>query len=426
MDSICLSKKSKAFGTVNLPGSKSLSNRALLLSALSSGSTVLKNLLKSDDTDRMIEALSALGVTAERHEDLSCRVERDLSQPLRSCDLFLGNAGTAMRPLTAVLAADGNEGHYVLTGEPRMYERPIKPLTDALTALGASIKFLGKEGFPPLEINGRKLHGGTVTIDGTVSSQFITAILMAAPLASGDITINISGDLISKPYVLITLDLMRKFGVNVEHDGFRSFFIKGGQHYVSPGEYLVEGDASSASYFLAAGAIAGKVRVTGVGSESIQGDIKFAEALGRMGAKIAFGSDFIEAEKSELHGIDEDFNLIPDSAMTIVPLAVFADSPTVIRNVGSWRIKETDRLKAMATELAKIGVRCEEGDDYIRIIPPEKLSDLRTAAIDTYNDHRMAMCFSLISFAESITINDPSCTKKTFPGFFSEFGRICS
>ena len=249
---------------------------------------------------------------------------------------------------------------------------------------------------------------------------------MAAPLASGDITINISGDLISKPYVLITLDLMRKFGVNVEHDGFRSFFIKGGQHYVSPGEYLVEGDASSASYFLAAGAIAGKVRVTGVGSESIQGDIKFAEALGRMGAKITFGSDFIETEKSELHGIDEDFNLIPDAAMTIVPLAVFADSPTVIRNVGSWRIKETDRLKAMATELAKIGVRCEEGDDYIRIIPPEKLSDLRTAAIDTYNDHRMAMCFSLISFAESITINDPSCTKKTFPGFFSEFGRICS
>lgn len=211
MDSICLSKKSGAFGTVNLPGSKSLSNRALLLSALSSGTTELKNLLKSDDTDRMTEALTALGISVERSADRSCRVTGDPSRTFTSGDLFLGNAGTAMRPLTAVLAADGNEGHYVLTGEPRMYERPIRPLTDALTEMGACIRFLGKEGFPPLEISGRRLHGGKVTIDGTVSSQFITALLMAAPLASGDVTVNISGDLISKPYVLITLDLMRKF-----------------------------------------------------------------------------------------------------------------------------------------------------------------------------------------------------------------------
>ena len=425
MDSICLSKKSGAFGTVNLPGSKSLSNRALLLSALSSGTTELKNLLKSDDTDRMTEALTALGISVERSADRSCRVTGDPSRTFTSGDLFLGNAGTAMRPLTAVLAADGNEGHYVLTGEPRMYERPIRPLTDALTEMGACLRFLGKEGFPPLEISGRRLHGGKVTIDGTVSSQFITALLMAAPLASGDVTVNISGDLISKPYVLITLDLMRKFGVEVEHDDFRSFRVRGGQKYVSPGSYLVEGDASSASYFLAAGAIAGKVRVTGVGSGSIQGDIRFADALARMGARITFGEDFIEAEKSVLHGIDEDFNLIPDAAMTIVPLAVFADSPTVIRNIGSWRIKETDRLKAMATELSKIGVKCDEGPDFIRIFPPASLSELRTASIDTYNDHRMAMCFSLIRFAEDITINDPSCTKKTFPEFFSEFERIC-
>ncbi len=424
MESLTLQPTQKISGEVNLPGSKSVSNRALLLAALAKGTTRLTNLLDSDDIRHMLNALSKLGVNYQLSEDKTVCEVQGLGKPFtvdQVQELFLGNAGTAMRPLAAALCL--GSGEYVLTGEPRMKERPIGHLVNALRQAGADIEYLENEDYPPLRIKGTGLESGTVEIDGSISSQFLTAFLMSAPLAKGDITIKIIGDLVSKPYIDITLHIMQQFGVQVENHNYQEFVIRAGQSYIAPGNFLVEGDASSASYFLAAAAIkGGEIKVTGIGKNSIQGDIQFADALEKMGAEIEWGDDYVISRRGELNAVDMDFNHIPDAAMTIATTALFAKGTTAIRNVYNWRVKETDRLSAMATELRKVGAEVEEGDDYIIITPPEKLTH---AAIDTYDDHRMAMCFSLVALSDTpVTINDPKCTSKTFPDYFDKFASL--
>ena len=394
MESLTLQPIARVDGTINLPGSKSVSNRALLLAALAHGKTVLTNLLDSDDVRHMLNALTALGVSYTLSADRTrCEIIGN-GGPLHAesaRELFLGNAGTAMRPLAAALCLGSND--IVLTGEPRMKERPIGHLVDALRQGGAKITYLEQENYPPLRLQGG-FTGGNVDVDGSVSSQFLTALLMTAPLAPEDTVIRIKGDLVSKPYIDITLNLMKTFGVEIENQHYQQFVVKGGQSYQSPGTYLVEGDASSASYFLAAAAIrGGTVKVTGIGRNSMQGDIRFADVLEKMGATICWGDDYISCTRGELNAIDMDMNHIPDAAMTIATAALFAKGTTTLRNIYNWRVKETDRLFAMATELRKVGAEVEEGHDFIRITPPEKL---KFAEIATYNDHRMAMCFSLV------------------------------
>ncbi|WP_373768162.1 3-phosphoshikimate 1-carboxyvinyltransferase [Glaesserella sp.] len=428
MEKLILQPIAAVSGEINVPGSKSLSNRALLLAALAKGTTKLTNLLDSDDIRHMLNALKALGVKYQLSDDKTvCEIEGigGAFQWQNGLSLFLGNAGTAMRPLTAALCLKGqSEAEVILTGEPRMKERPIKHLVDALRQAGAHVQYLENDGYPPIAIRNSGIHGGKIQVDGSISSQFLTALLMAAPLAEGDMEIDIIGELVSKPYIDITLAMMKDFGVTVSHQNYQTFFVKGNQQYLSPKKYLVEGDASSASYFLAAGAIKGCVKVTGIGKNSIQGDRLFADVLDKMGAKITWGDDFIQAEKGELRGIDMDMNHIPDAAMTIATTALFAEGETVIRNIYNWRVKETDRLTAMATELRKVGATVEEGEDFIRI-QPLPLDQFQHAEIETYNDHRMAMCFALIALSNTpITILDPKCTAKTFPTFFTAFEQI--
>ncbi|WP_067702838.1 3-phosphoshikimate 1-carboxyvinyltransferase [Erwinia sp. ErVv1] len=423
MDSLTLQPIALVEGTVNLPGSKSVSNRALLLAALASGTTRLTNLLDSDDVRHMLNALQALGVNYQLSADRTVCEVTGQAGPLQtqgSLELFLGNAGTAMRPLAAALCLGRND--IVLTGEPRMKERPIGHLVDALRQGGAEIDYLEQDNYPPLRLRGG-FNGGEVSVDGSVSSQFLTALLMTAPLAKRDTRIVIKGDLVSKPYIDITLNLMATFGVTVKHDHYGVFHITGNQRYVSPGDYLVEGDASSASYFLAAAAVkGGTVKVTGIGRNSVQGDIRFADVLEKMGAVIEWGDDYIACTRGELNAIDLDMNHIPDAAMTIATAALFAKGTTVLRNIYNWRVKETDRLAAMAIELRKVGAEVEEGNDYIRVTPP---TAIQYAEIGTYNDHRMAMCFSLVALSLSpVTLLDPGCTAKTFPDYFEQLSRI--
>jgi len=434
-----------AHGTVRLPGSKSISNRVLLLAALAEGVTEVRDLLKSDDTDRMLDALDKLGVEVKPLGDNAYRITGCGGNfPIKQAKLFLGNAGTAFRPLTAALALSG--GSYELSGVPRMHERPIGDLVDALRQLGADIRYLGNEGFPPLQISPANLAGDTVRVRGDVSSQFLTGLLMALPLLNRPVKVDVEGELISKPYIKITLAMMSFFNVVVqqadgkgpaillgENDDWQSFVVEGGQLYKSPGVIFVEGDASSASYFLAAGAIGGKekpVRVEGVGVGSVQGDVRFAKALEEMGAEIQWGQNWIESRaprSGKLKAIDLDCNHIPDAAMTLAVAALFADGTTTLRNIASWRVKETDRIAAMATELRKVGATVEEGTDYIRITPPASRSSILNpqSGIDTYDDHRMAMCFSLAAFGGAgVRINDPKCVAKTFPDYFNMFEKV--
>jgi 3-phosphoshikimate 1-carboxyvinyltransferase len=420
-----------AQGTVRLPGSKSISNRVLLLAALAEGATEVRDLLKSDDTDRMLDALRTLGVQVEDLGGNAWRITGCGGRfPVKEAKLFLGNAGTAFRPLTAALALAG--GAYELWGGTpgapggRMHERPIADLVDALRQLGADMTYLGNAGFPPLQIAPAMLAGDTVQVRGDVSSQFLTGLLMALPLTGQTVRVEVVGELISKPYIEITLAMMAQFGVAVERQGWQTFMVFGGRRYKSPGAVYVEGDASSASYFLAAGAIGGgPVRVEGVGRNSVQGDVRFAEALEQMGAVITVGENWIESRAPhgrKLRALDLDCNHIPDAAMTLAVAALFADGATTLRNIASWRVKETDRIAAMAKELRKVGATVEEGADYIRITPP---AEIRHAAIDTYDDHRMAMCFSLAAFGGAgVRINDPACVAKTFPEYFTEFAKV--
>ncbi len=420
-----------AGGSVRLPGSKSISNRVLLLAALSQGTTVVQDLLASDDTRVMLDALRQLG----------CGVEESGSQAritgLGGCvaqspaKLFLGNAGTAMRPLTAALALLG--GEYELSGIARMHERPIGDLVDALRQLGCQIDYLGQDGYPPLRIAQAAgvpalALNQPIQVRGDVSSQFLTALLMALPLVAStqDVVIEVVGELISKPYIHITLELLARFGIAVRHEQWQRFTIPAGSRYQSPGTIHVEADASSASYFIAAGAIAGSaegVKVLGVGLDSIQGDIRFVEAARQMGAKISGGPNCLQIERGQwpLQAIDLDCNHIPDAAMTLAVMALYANGTTTLRNIASWRVKETDRIAAMAAELRKLGATVEEGADFIRVTPPAAAADWRAASIHTYDDHRVAMCFSLAAFNPAglpVRIEDPKCVAKTFPDYF--------
>ncbi|HQS43201.1 MAG: 3-phosphoshikimate 1-carboxyvinyltransferase [Methylotenera sp. 24-45-7] len=432
MEQLLLNPVTKAAGDIQLPGSKSISNRTLLLAALSDGVTEIRDLLASDDTSRMLEALQTLGVKLENFAENAWRVTGCAGNfPNKNTDLFLGNAGTAFRPLTAALAFAG--GDYQLSGVPRMHERPIGDLVDALRQAGADIQYLQNDGFPPLKISPAKL-GTTeaIKIRGDVSSQFLTALLMALPLTKQEATIEVVGELISKPYIEITLNLMAKFGVIVKRNGWQSFTVPANSSYSAPIQIFVEGDASSASYFLAAGALAGNITVEGLGEHSIQGDVRFAEALALMGGNINYAENHISASKADkINAIDLDCNHIPDAAMTLAIVALFAQGETnatrttTLRNIASWRVKETDRIAAMATELRKVGAVVEEGADYIKITPPAQLTP--NAVIDTYDDHRMAMCFSLVSLGNvPVVINDPNCVAKTFPNYFTEFKKLVS
>lgn len=425
-------------GEVRLPGSKSITNRVFLLSALARGTTHLHNLLKSDDTRYMGEALRKLGINIQFSEDYSEAVVVGNGGPFMlgagisaavegGCiaspvELYLGNAGTAMRSLTAALTL--GKGSFLLSGEERMTERPIRDLVDALSALGAEISYTETEGYPPVKIIADGLKGGDVSVRGNISSQYLTALLICAPYCKAPLHIHVEGELISKPYILLTLDVMKAFGIEVHREGFSDFFVPQGV-YRSPGEYWVEGDASSASYPLAAAAIAkGKVRVLGVGTESRQGDVQFAEVLQKMGAKITMGPDWVECDGSDcdLCGVDLNLNHIPDAAMTAAVLALFAKGPSKISGIASWRVKETDRIAAMAAELRKVGAEVQESTDFIEIVPP---AQLQPATIETYNDHRMAMCFSLISLGGvPIKIMDPACVNKTYPRYFEDFQRL--
>ena len=426
-----------AAGSVRLPGSKSISNRVLLLAALSQGTTTLHDLLDSDDTRVMLEALHTLG----------CGVQPRQVQPgapLRitglggqlpagaAATLFLGNAGTAMRPLTAALAVLG--GHFQMTGIARMYERPIGDLVDALRQLGCCIDYLGTPGYPPLQIappDFSRFPQAPIQVRGDVSSQFLTALLMALPLLATerDITIEVVGELISKPYIHITLELLARFGIRVTNHDWQRFVIPAGSRYQSPGDIHVEADASSASYFIALGAIAASpegqkgIKIEGVGLDSIQGDIRFVEAARAMGADITGGPNWLQVQRGSwpLKAIDLDCNHIPDAAMTLAVMALYAQGTTTLRNIASWRVKETDRIAAMATEARKLGAVVEEGADFIRITPPQDARAWRAASIHTYDDHRVAMCFSLAAFnpaGQPVRIEDPKCVAKTFPDYF--------
>ena len=414
-------------GTVRLPGSKSISNRVLLLAALCDGQTTVRDLLDSDDTRVMLQALRQLGcgVVVDGTTAVIDGLGGRARQP--HAELFLGNAGTAMRPLTAALAVLG--GDYALSGIPRMHERPIGDLVDALRALGCSVQYLGQDGFPPLHIGQPNLKlDQPIPVRGDVSSQFLTALLMALPLAARaqDIVIDVVGELISKPYIEITLQLLARFGVKVHRDGWARFVIPARSRYRSPGEIHVEADASSASYFIAAGALSASasgpngLKIEGVGEASIQGDIRFVEAARLMGAQIDSGPNWLRAERGAwpLKAIDLDCNPIPDAAMTLGVMALYADGPSTLRNIASWRVKETDRIAAMAAELRKLGAEVEEGADFIRITPP---SVWQAASLHTYDDHRMAMCGSLAAFNAAglpVRIEDPKCVAKTFPDYF--------
>ncbi len=418
-----------AAGTVTLPGSKSISNRVLLLAAMSEGTTTIHDLLDSDDTRVMLIALRTLGCTVEQSGAIVNITGLGGKLPQGSAKLFLGNAGTAMRPLTAALAVVG--GDFELCGVPRMHERPIGDLVDALRQLGCAIDYLGNEGYPPLKLGMPTLKlDAPIRVRGDVSSQFLTALLMALPLvATQPIVIEVVGELISRPYIEITLNLLARFGVQVQRDGWQRFTIVAGCKLQSPGHIHVEADASSASYFIALGAIStgaenhGGIKVQGVGADSIQGDIRFMEAAQTMGAHIVSGPNWLHIARGAwpLKAIDLDCNHIPDAAMTLAVMALYADGTTTLRNIASWRVKETDRIAAMATELRKLGATVVEGPDFIQVTPPASPAHWKAASIHTYDDHRVAMCFSLAAFNPAcvpVRIEDPKCVAKTFPDYF--------
>ena len=422
---IQLPASSSFSGEVRLPGSKSITNRAFLIAALSKGTTRLHNLLKSDDTRYMGEALKLLGIPIEFSDDFSEAVVTGNAGPISASSaikLYLGNAGTAMRSLTAALTL--GSGEFTLEGEERMRERPIRDLVDALKSLGADIEYRETEGYPPVHIKAAGLEGGYVEVNGNISSQYLTALLICAPYCKAPLHIHVKGELISAPYIELTMDVMHSFGIDVKHDDLKDFYVPQGV-YTSPGDFYVEGDASSASYPLAAAAIAkSKVRVLGVGHRSCQGDVAFVLVLRKMGVKVEIGPDWIECDGTgcTLHGVDLNLNDIPDAAMTVSVLALFADAPSRISGIASWRVKETDRIAAISAELQKFGAHVTTDMDSITIVPPKEIVP---ATVETYNDHRMAMCFSLVSLGGvPVKIMDPSCVNKTYPHFFEDFTRL--
>lgn len=418
MSSLKLDRINSINGEITLIGSKSMSNRVMLLAGVAEGTTVIRNVLFSEDTRYMMEALEKLGVSIDFEGDAfvvdglghAFDLPHTQGQPL---ELLLGNAGTVMRPLTAMLAV--SSGQFLLTGSERMLERPIGPLVEGLHQLGLQVDYLNFEGYPPLLITGGTPQGDTVHVPGHISSQFITALVMMAPMLENALEIVVDGELISKPYVDLTLATMERFGAKVTRQGHERFFVQPGG-YTSPGTFLVEGDATAATYFMAAAAVGGYVKINGLGRNSVQGDIGFVEVLQRMGARINVADDYIEVFKSELSGIDIDMNDMPDAAMTLAPLALFTSSPVAIRNIASWRIKETDRLEAMVMELMKLDVSINYGYDFIEIDASQRND--APVEFDTYTDHRMAMSLALVALDRDVVINNPEVTHKTFPRYF--------
>jgi 3-phosphoshikimate 1-carboxyvinyltransferase len=425
-ESIILTAPYGAGGKLSIPGSKSISNRALLLSALAGGTTRLSNVLRSDDTSVMVDALKTLGIGITAVGEVLEVKGGGGDFPNKVASLFLGNAGTAVRTLVPVLSVLG--GQYEISGVPRMHERPIGDLVDALRQIKCNIDYVGSEGFPPLRLNQSDVSiPQEIVISGSISSQFLSGLLLALPLAGAKATIRVVGELVSKPYVALTLRLMKDFGVTVKNENFETFEIAAGQKYISPGYYDIEADASSASYFLAAAVLGrGLVRIENLSESSIQGDIAFIEVLAQLGVKFSSGEKWLDVDGRSIEKIksfDLDLNHIPDAAMTLAVMALFADGPCKLRNIENWRVKETDRLSAMATELRKFGAQVHEGNDFLEVIPSESINDGVT--VETYDDHRMAMCFSLLSFAGvSVEILDPQCVNKTFPNFFDSLEHV--
>lgn len=410
-------------GKIKIPGSKSIANRAILMSSLSNGTTKLINIPNNQDVYYMLNFLKRIGIkyylSKNKQNCIIIGSEKKFSIK-KKINIFTGNAGTVIRPLTSILSLYNN--NLILNGEKRMKNRPIQDLVEAIKQGGGKIKYIEKKGYPPLNIRGG-FKGGTIKIKSDLSSQFLTAILIAGPLSIKGIKIKVIGKITSQPYINITLKLMKKFGIKVKNKNFRYFYIKKGQKYISPKKYYIESDLSSASYFLAGGLIKGKsVTITGVGKNSIQGDIKFCEIIKKMGGKIYIGKNFIKSKKSQLHGIKINMNSTPDIAMTIAILGLFAKNKTIIYDIFNWRIKESNRLETMKKEMKKIGAKIKTGKDYIEI---SQLKKIKKTIIKTHNDHRLAMCFSLISlFNSPVTILKPECVSKSFPNYFKEFKKI--
>ena len=426
MNEIKLKASKQVRGCIKLPGSKSITNRVLLMAALGNGVTKLIDPLKSEDTDQMINALIKLGVSVKEVNDDQNSIEikgAEQNFPNKNTNLFLGNSGTTFRPLAAVLAMMG--GDYYLSGIERMHERPIKDLVDALEQMGSSIQYEKNHGYPPIIINNSSIEiSEPIQIKGDISSQYLTALLIAGPISNNEFNIEVIGDLISKPYIDITLKLLTKFNIFYSNDNWRLFSLKKDSVYRNPNKIFVEGDASSASYFFAAASLSGSIEIKGINKDSIQGDLKFLDIISKMGAKIEYKSDSIQVSKAtNLKGLDIDCIEIPDAAMTLAILAVFADKPTKLNNIGSWRVKETDRILAMDNELTKMGVEVSTTHDSMTIFPQKKLNN--NVSIETYNDHRIAMCFSLFCLKNlNITIQDPNCVNKTYPDYFKDLKSV--
>ena len=426
MNEITLKASKQVRGCIKLPGSKSITNRVLLMAALGNGVTKLIDPLRSEDTDQMINALIKLGVSVKEVNDDKNIIEikgAEHNFPNKNTNLFLGNSGTTFRPLAAVLAMMG--GDYYLSGIERMHERPIKDLVDALEQMGSSIQYEKNHGYPPITINNSSIEiSEPIQIKGDISSQYLTALLIAGPISNNEFNIEVIGDLISKPYIDITLKLLTKFNIFYNNDNWRLFSLKKDSVYRNPTKIFVEGDASSASYFFAAASLAGSIEIKGVNKDSIQGDLKFLDIISKMGAKIEYKSDSIQVSKaSNLKGLEIDCIEIPDAAMTLAIMAVFADKPTKLKNIGSWRVKETDRILAMDNELTKMGVEVSTTHDSMTIFPQKQLND--NISIETYNDHRIAMCFSLFCLKNlNITIQDPNCVNKTYPDYFKDLKSV--
>ena len=426
MNEITLKASKQVRGCIKLPGSKSITNRVLLMAALGSGVTKLIDPLRSEDTDQMINALIKLGVSVKEVNDDKKTLEikgAEHNFPNKDTNLFLGNSGTTFRPIAAVLAMMG--GDYYLSGIERMHERPIKDLVDALEQMGSSIQYEKNHGYPPITINNSSIEiSEPIQIKGDISSQYLTALLIAGPISNNEFNIEVIGDLISKPYIDITLKLLTKFNIFYNNDNWRLFSLKKDSVYRNPTKIFVEGDASSASYFFAAASLAGSIEIKGINKDSIQGDLKFLDIISKMGAKIEYKSDSIQVSKaSSLKGLEIDCIEIPDAAMTLAIMAVFADKPTKLKNIGSWRVKETDRILAMDNELTKMGVEVSTTHDSMTIFPQKQLND--NISIETYNDHRIAMCFSLFCLKNlNITIQDPNCVNKTYPDYFKDLKSV--
>ena len=426
MNEIKLKASKQVRGCIKLPGSKSITNRVLLMAALGNGVTKLIDPLRSEDTDQMINALIKLGVSVKEVNDDQNIIEikgAEHNFPNKNTNLFLGNSGTTFRPLAAVLAMMG--GDYYLSGIERMHERPIKDLVDALEQMGSSIQYEKNHGYPPITINNSSIEiSEPIQIKGDISSQYLTALLIAGPISNNEFNIEVIGDLISKPYIDITLKLLTKFNIFYNNDNWRLFSLKKDSVYRNPTKIFVEGDASSASYFFAAASLAGSIEIKGINKDSIQGDLKFLDIISKMGAKIEYKSDSIQVSKaSNLKGLEIDCIEIPDAAMTLAIMAVFADKPTKLKNIGSWRVKETDRILAMDNELTKMGVEVSTTHDSMTIFPQKQLND--NISIETYNDHRIAMCFSLFCLKNlNITIQDPNCVNKTYPDYFKDLKSV--